>query len=154
MAEPSHHHRCAGIRLGTNSPDPGSALRPCSKTRLCTDKLVIFTMMLLLIKYLYSIDRKQDACKAKSEVIFLLLALVTPELMYVQSLSLHVCFSHLSAEGGTFFCAYLKERGKKSEHFKNIGTLTWWLSRLNNVWWQTAGEQSYTKVSITSVLDF
>lgn len=75
MAEPSHHHRCAGIRLGTNSPDPGSALRPCSKTRLCTDKLVIFTMMLLLIKYLYSIDRKQEACKAKSEVIFLLLAL-------------------------------------------------------------------------------
>ena len=34
VAEPSHHHQ---IRLGTNSPDLGT----CSRTRLCTDKLLL-----------------------------------------------------------------------------------------------------------------
>ncbi|KAI9539666.1 hypothetical protein NQZ68_005748 [Dissostichus eleginoides] len=29
VAEPSHHHRCTEIRLGTNRSDPGSA--PCPR---------------------------------------------------------------------------------------------------------------------------
>lgn len=142
MAEPSHHHRCAGIRLGTNSPDPGSALRPCSKTRLCTDKLVIFTMMLLLssICTLLTVSRMPVKLSLKSYSCFWPYSFtVTPELMYVQSLSLHVCFSHLSAEGGTFFCAYLKGRKKEVRAFQKHWNLDLIISTQQcltaNCWW-------------------